>query len=337
MSGNIVKNQHYVPQRYLRNFANMETKKSKDIFRFFIFDKVKNQVRANQNVENYASERYFYDVDFDELIDEAKEEGLSIDNEIIELTKEVDKQHLEHVFANNVETSMYNPFDKIIASYIMTPKIAYTNKNVIQAEEDRATIAYYLAIQFLRTKEFRGKTIQMYEQGTKLILKKIAGKKLQKDFDFEVKIKESMINLYHNQQLLDTELLEELTKSLLSHIWFFAVTNTGSKFYTSDNPLVLIGHEGQHGLKSRGVEIVFPITPRLALVIREVNYFEKNLSVFNKFVSVSNAYVEFCNSLQVFQSYRYIFSKDNDFTLASEILRENPGLSNVKRDRFLMG
>lgn len=53
-----VKNEHYVPQRYLKHFANGEN--------FFVFDKEKAEKRPG-NVENYACERFFYDVDFEAL------------------------------------------------------------------------------------------------------------------------------------------------------------------------------------------------------------------------------------------------------------------------------
>lgn len=45
-----VKNEHYVPQRYLKHFANGEN--------FFVFDKEKTEKRPG-NVENYACERFF--------------------------------------------------------------------------------------------------------------------------------------------------------------------------------------------------------------------------------------------------------------------------------------
>lgn len=324
----VKKNQHYVPQRYLRKFAE----------HFNIFDKVKQELRNNQNVKNYASERFFYDVDFQELLEEAKLEGYSIDPDIEKLSKIVDKQDLENVFANKVETIMFDPFDHIIASYILTPKTAYANKNVIP-EEMKATIAYYLSIQFVRTKEYREKIIQMYEKGTKLFLKKGLGDEFDPAFlnNIEIKLKKNKINLIHNQHLLDTEMLEELSMALLSHIWFVAVNETEESFYTSDNPLVLYGHKEQQGLKSEGIEIVFPINPKIAIVMREVKYFNDDLVKYNKFVTVTKKYVEFCNSLQVVQSYRYIFSKNDKFSLASKILEDNPELSDLNKDRFLMG
>lgn len=85
-------------------------------------------------------------------------------------------------------------------------------------------------------------------------------------------MKDNSINLIYNKQLLDTDLLESFAKIFLKHIWIFAVNETDTLFYTSDNPLVLDGHEENHGISSKGVEIIFPITPELALVMREVEY-----------------------------------------------------------------
>ncbi|MEK5489045.1 DUF4238 domain-containing protein [Lysinibacillus sp. FSL M8-0355] len=338
MVKSVVKNQHYVPQRYLRKFAEAQKKKNKNIYRFNIFDKEKQEIREKQNVENYASERYFYDVDFNKLLEEAKSEGITIEEEIEDLTNEVDKQYLENVFATKVETAMFNPFDNIITKYTLTPSNVYKNVEVVP-EKDKATIAYYLAIQFVRTKEYREKIIQMHEKGTKLLLRK----RFKDEIDpalldsVEIKLKDNRINLIHNEQLLDTELLESFAKIFLKHIWIFAVNETDTLFYTSDNPLVLYGHEENHGISSKGVEIIFPITPKLALVMREVEHFKTELSLYNRFVHISEEYVKFYNELQIGQSYKYVFSKDKNFSLALELMKKNPGLKDIKRTRFLMG
>ncbi|MED4761317.1 DUF4238 domain-containing protein [Priestia megaterium] len=334
----MVKNQHYVPQRHLRKFAIATKKKRKDIHRFTIFDKMKAEIRANQNVENYASERYFYDVDFDGLLQEAKLEGHIVDPKMAALIDKVDKQHLENIFAEKVETKMYDPFDRIITKYILTPTSMHQKVSVI-TEEDRATIAYYLAIQYVRTKEYRERMIQLYEQGAKLLLRKGLGNKIDSDIldDLEIKLKKRNINLTHNEHLLDTNMLESFAQIFLSHIWIFAKNETNSLFYTSDNPLVVYGHGEHHGLASRGIEIVFPITPKLALIMREVEHFKNDLVLHNKFHSIKEDYVNHCNTLQVFQSYNYVFSKNANFKLATELVKNNPSLRNVKKSRYLMG
>ena len=59
MEEQLVKNQYYVPQRYLRYFAEKFIKKNKTISRFNVFDKEKIQTRENQNIDSAASERFF--------------------------------------------------------------------------------------------------------------------------------------------------------------------------------------------------------------------------------------------------------------------------------------
>lgn len=338
MGNTLVKNQHYVPQCYLRYFAETIHKKNKSISTFNIFDKKKIEIRKKQNIKNYASERFFYDVDFELLKREAEAEGIEIPQKYIELINKVDKQEIEHVFATKVETTMFNPIAEVVAKYTMTQKSAYSNIYVIP-ENKRVMVSYYLTLQYLRTKEFREKMLQMYERGATHIIKKSLIGKVDKDFlnEMKLKLKENRINLYHNQILLDTKTIEEISLILLGHIWFVAVNETKTKFYTSDNPLVLNGHLGNNGLKSKGIEIIFPITPKLALVMRDREYFSNDLRLYNRFVHVNEEYVKYCNELQVYQSYRYIFSKDNNFNIAEKLLKQHPELSNMERDRYIMG
>jgi hypothetical protein len=338
MENQLVKNQHYVPQRYLRYFSNVSRKKNKDIHRFSVFDKKKVEIRENQNIEDLASERFFYDVDFELIKSEAEEEGVEVGQEYIDLIKEVDKQELEHTFATKVETTMFDPIAQIVTSYTMTQKSAYPNIYVIP-EDKRATVAYYITLQYLRTKEFREKMVQVYERGGKLLMKKLLKGKVDNDFlnDVNLRLKESRINLFHNEVLLDIKKIEEIALILLGHIWFIAVNETDTQFYTSDNPLVLNGYLAEHGLKSKGVEIIFPITPKLALIMREREYFDRDLLLYNRFLEVNEEYVKYCNQLQVLQSYRYVFSKDNKFNIAEELLKQHPELSDLDRDRYIMG
>ena len=129
-------------------------------------------------------------------------------------------------------------------------------------------------------------------------------------------------------------MIEEFTMILLKHNWFVAVNETEKEFWTSDNPLVMYGHLGNHGLNSKGIELIFPITPKLALVLREYEHFKAEISKNNKFVMVNSNYVDYCNSLQVYQSYRNIFAKKSTFSLGFELLKHKPQLSDINRNRF---
>lgn len=46
-------------------------------------------------------------------------------------------------------------------------------------------------------------------------------------------------------------------------IWIVGVNQTETPFYTSDTAAIRKGYEGVSGFASRGLEITFPITPKL--------------------------------------------------------------------------
>ena len=330
-----VKNQHYVPRRYLKNFA--ELTKKKGIYRLNVFDKVTSKARYNQNIENIASERYFYDVNFEELIEEAIQEGIDIPRDKLDEIKSVDVQSMEKILSETEESVFFNPIGKIITSYIMSNPNNLENIIAI-IDSDRPMIAYYLAIQFVRTKEFKTQLIQLTEKGTELIAKKQLKDKVSNDFieNLEINVKENMKSLLHNEYMLDTELLGGIAKSFLSHIWFVAVSRD-RLFWTSDTPIVRYGYLEKMGFESEGIEIIFPITSELALVMHEASYFLDEFEKHLKFVRVSKSFVEHCNALQVVQSYRNVFTTERDFSIAERIIKLNSNIGNVSRSRFLMG
>jgi len=129
---------------------------------------------------------------------------------------------------------------------------------------------------------------------------KLAKKSDQKFFEnVKIKLKESGISLLHNEILLDKDYIEEISLILLEYIyiWFVAVNETKTLFYTSDNPFVIHGYLNNNGIKGLGVEIVFP---KLALVMRDKKYFSSTLLFHNRFLHVSEEYVRYCNSLQIY-------------------------------------
>lgn len=55
----VTKNQHYVPQFLLRNFATRHGR----TYRIHVFDTIRNDLRCNQNVADVCAQNYFYDND----------------------------------------------------------------------------------------------------------------------------------------------------------------------------------------------------------------------------------------------------------------------------------
>ena len=327
-----VTKEHYVPQRHLRYFANED--------KFFVYDKEKKQQRPG-NINDYACERFFYDVDFDALKNEILEQepDFKFDPEMEKLLKEIDEQHIEHWFGQNVETWLFDPLDKISTLYTMSNPQILNSIEVLSAK-NMNYISLFLAIQVMRSKEFRESITELYERLPMLLMKKFAKTQEEKDYakSLELKIKnENHKKVYHAQVLTDPEYAVHLAETFRAKIWMIGYNRTNMPFYTSDNPVVKFGHNGYSGFNSQGIEIFFPITTRLVLILKDPDYFYFEIDNHNHFVELDDVDVAFINSLQVQQSYRYVFDKSGDFKLAIGLMERNPKLSDIRHKRFLMG
>lgn len=331
MANKVIK-EHYVPRRHLRHFANGD--------KFFVYDKEKKQQRPG-NINDYACERFFYDVDFDALKNEIleKEPDFEFDPEMEKLVQEIDEQYIEHWFGQNVETWMFDPLDKISTLYTMSnPQIL--NSIEVLNEENMDYISSFLAIQVMRSKEFRESITELYERLPLQLIKKFAKTKEEREFadSVELKIKnENHKKIYHAQILTDPEYEVHFAKAFRAKIWTIGYNRTDMPFYTSDNPVVRFGHNGHSGFNSNGIEIFFPVTTRLVLILKDPDFFCFEIEKHNHFVELDDIDVAFINSLQVQQSYRYVFDKSGDFKLAIGLMAQSPKLSDIRRKRFLMG
>lgn len=326
-----VKNEHYVPQRYLRHFANGEN--------FFVFDKEKTEKRPG-NVGDYACERYFYDVDFDALKREKLEQDpdFEFDPEMEQVMQTIDVQHIEHWFGQNVETWLFDPINKIISTYVMANPKNIENM-VAMTDDDMNHISLYLAIQMIRSKEFRENIKEMYERLPLLLMKKIAKTDEEREYinSIELEIKnKNHLKLFHAQFLMDEEMVSDIAVRLRSKIWVIGYNKTDIPFITSDNPVVKYGHSGFNGISSKGIEIAFPISPKLILILADIEEFGRLLPFHNHFVEIPSEEVHYYNSLQVIQSYRYVFSKQDEWEFVEKMLKDNPKLKDIKHKRFLM-
>lgn len=111
---------------------------------------------------------------------------------------------------------------------------------------------------------------------------------------------------------------------LLKKIWHLAASD--EEFYTSDHPIVKGNYKnraisqirGVLGLNSDGIEIYFPLTPSLLLcILCERSYTQPNDDI----VLYQAQNTEYVNHLQVHYADKYIFSSQNSFTLAKDMLQ----------------
>ena len=308
----IAKVQHYVPQFLLRNFGTGK----KD--QLNVFDKQIGKIYKT-NCKNVACESRFYDFNFDgtELSIEPSLSNIeSIAKPIIKGISE--KETLEHL-----------------------------------SPQDRANISIFLAIQFTRTKHFR----ENFSQISKLLgqtLKKrgFTDKQLEGVNEYITPPSENALST------MTAKMISEAPKNYSMHfatkIWLLAKTSTNTHFIIGDNPISLHNETdmkpyGNLGIAVKGIEINFPITPKLALLLWCPSIIESFLEAQKKYESMgvscpssikdpidcsnsgrplvfSNDNVVNFNSRQIYYAERYVFSDRADFDLVKEMVETDSRL-----------
>lgn len=327
------KKEHYVPRCYLRNFT-LENEKIQ------VFDKYKVQVRP-QNIMDVAMENYFYDIKFNELIKLAEEDEMDrIKADLMEIAQEndwgkildiLDEKYIEKHFS-----FLEGVYSKLSQRFIEN---SYNgNEWVIKncfafSEMDKELMSLFIAIQIIRTKTFRctlADTIQKLYQTMAYKMQTKSADMLSKD-DFEVEVNRDFVKLQHSSMILDEEVAVGMAEVLNEHIWVMYVNKTNTPFYTSDTPVANIPHKydeymGYGGLRSEGIEIVFPLTPNLMIGMYERSTYSAIFSDRQFVVLTTKEQIEYYNRVQVINSYRCVFSSNDSFDLAKRMCDENPDL-----------
>ncbi len=295
-----------------------------------MFDKEQEQIRPG-SIEDYASERYFYDIDFEAL----KAEKLQQDPDFV-FDPEIEKW-----FGENVETWLFDPIDTIISTFTMTNPVKLKTVEAI-SEKNLNYLSLYISLQMIRSKEFRNRIIEINERVPLLLMRKMAlQKKDYKQLDFLKNVKMKVKNknhekLLHAQFLMNEEVAYKIAEMLRSKIWVIGYNTSEIDLITSDNPVVRYEKLGQHGLDSKGIEIMFPITPKLLICIRDPKYFWFDADMHKHFQKFTKDEIEYYNSFQVLQSYRYVFGKKKEFQSVSDIVKRRPELKNINREKIYM-
>lgn len=215
------------------------------------------------------------------------------------------------------------------------------NSLAVLSYEDRVNIAYFLAIQTLRTRAQREMLAQM-DQGMRdtLPFKGVAPEDLPDDFyrdDDQLKA-DSIMNL---------QMAEEFVPHFLSKCWCLNAPPSETSFFISDHPVVRRNINpppsfmGNNGIASEGIQIYLPLSANLILcllcptLIAPFREKQKELDDpipiltavdTGRAFMIPSECVIYCNSLQVAYSERFVFSCDGDFSLAQDMLSTNPEL-----------
>jgi len=110
---------------------------------------------------------------------------------------------------------------------------------------------------------------------------------------------------------------------------------TSKRFYTSDTPITLTNpgrgpRTPDLYVTSRGVEILFPVSPRLTILMHNSDEYRR--AQFEYEANPDD--VDVINTQQVWWSQQFVFSDADDFALADRMVGERPELGNRRRQRI---
>lgn len=181
-------------------------------------------------------------------------------------------------------------------------------------------ISYYVAAQELRTKEFREMLRDMVHQ-----LRTVLSEERMSE---ELKMKLNKAVTQESIQSLQIAMLAGIPRfadifRAMKWVLFKNYTNIG--LWTSDNPISRYSKpslrpHGNTGLMSKGIQVYFPLAPRLGLGFGDPKLYAHVPSEYNM---TDPDFIVFQNWLQTMRSTRHIFSPNSDFSLAERVVRES--------------
>lgn len=132
---------------------------------------------------------------------------------------------------------------------------------------------------------------------------------------------------------------DEIDKALMNHIWVVFVNHSPLPFYTSDHPVAHTPH-AQHphlsmnGYNSEGIEIAFPVSPKVLIALSERKFFKDLEAIENSILEITDEQnVIYYNAMQVSNSFRQVFSSTNAFGLVEEMITTHEYLRDPARKR----
>jgi hypothetical protein len=302
--------QHYVPQLLLRNFAS-GGKRNKQIW---VFDKREGK-SFRTAIRNVGSENWFYDYS----LGSAKH---SLDPAL---------QKLEDVVAPDILDVVRRrafPLD----------------------DEARVRIAFFVAVQMVRTNAHRQQSVDLFKQLGEEVERRGGWAEGANPF-----LELSTEDLGAQSIRMIPGLAKSAAPLLLSKSWILYATRPQVPYFIGDHPVTLdnnvVGGDviGSLGLASPGIEVYLPVSDTLSMgflcpsnedMIRNAFRLSErvmpnslNTDAARRMVRALDGEEPYLftpdnvarhNSLQVSYAERFVFSRNDDFSLAMEMIAATP-------------
>lgn len=197
-------------------------------------------------------------------------------------------------------------------------------------DDVRMRLAHGIAVQYLRTRSARDNMAATIESVMTATAEEFAVRNFGPELRGQIRgsLDEEFHGTWHMGMILDPEYRHGIASLLLEHAWILARTTDG-QFHTSDDPVVRWPHARRGflsnlGFGSPGIEIIFPLSPTYAVVIREPSFHSDWAAQDGRCIEYGPEEVNRCNVLQAASAYRFIFSRVSDFAAAERFFLKNP-------------
>lgn len=295
--------QHYVPQSLLRHFTYNKKKSL-----IWAYDK-SNDKQFSNNISKICAGRGFYDINIDG-------EELSIEKALSQIEGDA---------------------AKIIKNIIRHKTLNLLNEHTFD------TLATFITLQFLRTKEYRQRYTHLIKISKQHFIDKFGDISGIEDYFKSNNTPEFDEKLFCFSIMGK---IDEFLPHFKNKNWLLFETNSSNPFYISDNPVTLqnqkdFGFYGNIGIGVPNIEISIPLSTTLCLWItcpliaeelqKSLKTDPKNeellahLSAWKTGNSLflDSEHVKRFNYLQVLWSERFVYCANNKFELVKEMINEN--------------
>jgi len=322
------KRTHYIQQAYLRNFSSntnewvVEKKKKKA--RIFSFDKLKDEIvnigntapekKYGQRIESIAFEESFFSLGLEKFIADNLEKKIPpildkilLQNSISSLTTTEKKKLTKYIILtwNRPKESreyIKESYEKMImATLEMAPDIDLPENAVPVINEDYLRLAHESLIWDYLDDSYKGNFIDRI-----LNFKWLLVKTKNKNFFYTSDNPVIFYNSYYEKQKSKgNDFIAEMRKKSLEKLKEDERVGEGLR-QSSNHP------ERRPGVK--GIELYFPISPQLSLILIDWHKGSKKLNP------------QQINEQIILQANKYIYSHQSDFCLVRKILIDHPNM-----------
>lgn len=322
--------QHYVPKFMLRRFSSgkkdLVHAYDKHTGKIFVFS------TSKKSKMGVAAERAIYDFEF-QGVPMTLEPSLS-----------------------NLESKAAEVTTKIIQSLRIAP----------EWHVDKAALASFLAVQLVRTKATMATLDDLSERMEGYFRSEGAPEEF---FEPEPKVGDKVNARKAHYARMITNASKDWAYLLVDKVWHLLQTDESDPFLMGDHPFARFNEPGEGvrgtlGLRSKGVQVYFPLTPTLALCLMCRTYLDTMIDGIERIdrllaakigdvaelralrsetmplieamstggvVKCRPESVEHFNSLQIVEAERYVFSSKNDFEMAKEMIAADEAIRHGPR------